>query len=221
MPHRRKKTLQHGRITDCVSNPQINHNQRYAKPAILEALFKVTGNADFYPVAYRPSKIGDLFLLRNCPGALQKLIQSKLKLLMADGQEITLTLKLEVAPFQTGQIQVRNKLAQVLQKRRRSLRTVDHLPNVLDLSSLATEGVLAECVIDFGSNSAAAMLNMSIRTNDHGLLNAPLRGISLSNNNLSRLQSFRQWPKVFLHLLDLSNNNVSVQPGGMEYWSVC
>lgn len=32
---------------------QINHNQKYNKPEIVEALFKLMGNCEFFPIAYR------------------------------------------------------------------------------------------------------------------------------------------------------------------------
>lgn len=154
------------------------------------------------------SRIGDLFLLRNCPTALQKLFNAQLRLLMDDGCEIDLTVKFNVGAFVPGQLSVHSKLQQALTKRRQTLHTVDKLPKVLDLSALAGDAELAELVIHLGSTSCVSVLNVLIKRM-HAQLFGGVRGLLLSNNRLDRLSTFRQWPHTYVHLLDISDNNVS------------
>lgn len=127
---------------------------------------------------------------------------------MDDGNEINITVKLNVALYAVGQIDVETKMLQVLQKRRRNLIAVEKMQKVLDLSALAADPELAEIILNLGSVGVLAQFNATIKKHSNTLLGG-VRGIRLSDNRLTRLTSFKQWPTTYVHLLDLSNNNVS------------
>lgn len=133
---------------------------------------------------------------------------------MGDGQEIELTVKFDVGAFLPGQVLVRTKLQQTLAKRRQHLVTVDKLPKVLDLSALTADAEMAEVILHLGSGSAVSMLNVLVKQM-HATLFGGVRGLLLRDNKLERLSTFRQWPHTYLHLLDLSGNNVSVEAAAL------
>lgn len=107
----------------------IAHEGRYEKAEILDALFTLLDNYDFYPCYYKTYSKQDEFFVSNCYEALSFLVQSKLAMRMKNSNElVSIVLKMNVADVKDGHVVVEEKLNGCLMDRFND--------RVLDLCSL-------------------------------------------------------------------------------------
>lgn len=93
------------KTTDMWHQVLINHNGKYAKTESLLAIFDSILTHEFYPCYYQSGDKRDSFFIRNCFEQMECLYLEKLKIRMPfSNDSVTLTYKMNVAPFKKGQI---------------------------------------------------------------------------------------------------------------------
>lgn len=157
----------------------------------------------------------DYFLIRLCRTAIEKLFQKSLRLSF-DSKWVYLTVKFQVAQFKLGQIYPSKKFTKAINEKLQQLIRVDGvtnvgIPNVLDLDNFASLPEFDFICVNLSNKMSLQLLFTTLDTlNTSHKLFEKINGIRLSNNNIKTLDPASKLPPVYLQLIDLRNNNVSL-----------
>lgn len=187
---------------------QIHHENFFSKKQLLDKLFEVVSDSEFFPVCYTESRLSDYFLIRSCKSAIEKLFQNNLRLMFGT-QVIYLTIKFQVAQFKLGQIYPSKKYAKAINESFHRLIECEGVSSILDLDRFNERPEFKHIYVNL-ANKMSLQLLFSTLDNLHASSKIfdQIRGIRLSNNDIRTLDPITKMPKVLLELLDLRNNNV-------------
>lgn len=181
----------------------VHHNRSYNREQILASLFKFIPENEFYPVAYRESKVSDYFFLRACHKALVQLLEHNCKLPMEDNQCMDVTIKLGVAKYQQGQINQNEKVSAIL--REKAMKAGEE--GVMNLDQFPNHPTLVDVALNLSNTASFRMVCSKINSID--AVRTKIRKISLVNNEIRNLEPFADFNRIKLKVLDLRNNHVS------------
>lgn len=115
----------------------------YTKRKILNAIFDVVSDSDFFPIAYRQSKYEDYFLVRQSRVAIGKLFKNGLKIKVSDKDILYLSIRMCVADYSLGQIYPSSKMLRACMDRYNDLATCQESTRVLNLDNFSSSpGIL-------------------------------------------------------------------------------
>lgn len=132
----------------------VHHRGMYSKADILDAFFNIIGDSEFYPVGYKVSvpqpqvnisimsiclqegRVTDMFIVRGCKEAIQKLFHRELSLRMPDHKLVYLNISLNAAQYSSGQIFPQKVLEKIVERQFKRLETTDQISNVLNLQQI-------------------------------------------------------------------------------------
>lgn len=132
---------------------------------------------------------------------------------MDDGEQVYLTVKLDIAQFKLGHIYPAKVFQKAVANRFGALISCEGVDNVLDLDNMASHPELANMEFEFSNPSALTLLSGAIESkmSSADCSSTTINGIRLTNNNLVNISSFdvTNLQKIRFQLFDLRNNKVS------------
>lgn len=194
----------------------INHQGKASKEVILSEMYRQLFNAvPFYPCYYHHNDHVDHFFLCNSFAAMEKLLESKLRMeIPSHNCVVKFHLQLDVATWQPGQINWRNKLNYVVKKRIIGSRLdLDYLVDDVDLDDMLvpipTENGLMK-ILSIAKAINNNIYSISMRGNKiskveglHGLRNFPqLVVLDLRDNSIQSFDGFPEMPRMVELFLD-------------------
>ncbi|XP_031637468.1 nuclear RNA export factor 2 [Contarinia nasturtii] len=187
----------------------IHHERRFSKRQLLEKLFEVVGESEFFPIAYTESKLSDYFLIRLCRTAIEKLFHESLRLSFGNQLIVYLTIKFQVAQFKLGQIYPSKKYTKAINDCLQRMIICENEPNVLDLDRFSTHTEFKHICVNLANKMSLQLLFTTLdnlQTNNK--IFDKVNGIRLTNNSIRTLDPLSKMTKVSLNLLDLRDNNI-------------
>lgn len=131
---------------------------------------------------------------------------------MNDGEQVYLTVKLDIAQFKLGHIYPAKVFQKAVGNRFGALITCEGVENVLNLDSLASHPELANMEIELSNPAQLSLLSSAIDSKmaSADFSSTTINGIRLTNNNLGNITSFdaTNLQKIRFQMFDLRNNKV-------------
>lgn len=179
----------------------VVHNGKISKTAILDEMNKqLFKRIQFYPSYYKQEKKLDSFLLHENFTALTTLIQNNLTMkipgkIPSSGCKVKFEIHLNCSEWCEGQINWRNKLNYVTQKRMKGSK--------FDLDSFANDSDLTDLDVPMSVASLEFILNIGHQ------INPKILSISLKHNKISAVEGLN-YLKNFNELvsIDLRDNGI-------------
>lgn len=175
----------------------IQHGGLFTKDEILDVLIsKLVSNFPFYPCYYKSYGDHEEFFLYKNSEALRTLMQNDLELIMPSGQKIFLSLRLNAAEFQDGQVEWLPKLLHVLTKRISN--------NTFNFTDFANDEEFSKMIVPLSSRST-----MSAILEHAKKICSTITTITAQKNGFKTLEGFQMlYIHGKLYTLDLRNNNL-------------
>ncbi|CAD7081855.1 unnamed protein product [Hermetia illucens] len=184
----------------------VHHRGMYSKADILDAFFNIIGDSEFYPVGYKEGRVTDMFIVRGCKEAIQKLFHRELSLRMPDHKLVNLNISLNAAQYSSGQIFPQKVLEKIVERQFKRLETTDQISNVLNLQQIGNFAEAADIIINLGSKPALELLCKVIAQN-HNILNT-INGLNLIKNNITDPSPLKEFVHSSIKMIDLRHNNI-------------
>lgn len=186
---------------------QIHHERRVTKQQILDQLFEVVADSEFFPVCYTQSKLEDYFLIRLCRTAIERLFARSLQL-MFGLQPVFLTVKFQVAQFKLGQVYPSKKYQRAINEKMQQLISCDGATNVLNLDNFSSLKEFEHLCVNLSNKMSLQLLFTTLNNLNEKFKELNVKGLRLSNNNIKTFESASKLSELSLDLVDLRNNKV-------------
>ncbi|XP_058450501.1 nuclear RNA export factor 2 [Malaya genurostris] len=184
----------------------VHHEGKYQKKEILEALFTLISTDDFYPVAYRQYTNIDFFLVRLCSKAFVKLFDKNLKIPMPGSSDpVKLTVKLNVAKYEQGQINPSGKVFAAVVERCDNAVMYGYA-NLLNLDNFRDHADFEEVCVFLGNRAHLELVCSSINRLED--VRTKVNTIKLTNNSIAHISPLVAIKDLPIQTLDLRFNRI-------------